>query len=127
MEKLCVAVLNSSKEITDVLSEIFKEEGHDTCTSFTYLYKGDDRSFDRFIKRCKPDVIIYDVAIPYKQNYELFKKLSQHESVKHIPFILTTTNKEALESLVGKTPTHELIGKPYDLKQIVTAVQHACK
>lgn len=127
MEKLRVAILNSSQEIIDVLAEVFKEEGYDTCTSFAYLYKGDDQAFDRFINQCKPDVIIYDVAIPYKENYALFKKLSEHESVSHIPFILTTTNKTVLESLVGKTSTHELVGKPYDLHEIVNAVEHARK
>ncbi len=125
MEKLRIAVLNTSKEITNVLAVVFREEGHETCESFTYLYRGDDKSFDKFIAECNPDVIIFDIAIPYEENYDLFKKLSQRDCVKHTPFILTTTNKAVLEKLVGKTSSHELVGKPYDLKQIVSAAERA--
>ena len=100
MEKLRIAVLNTSKEITNVLAVVFREEGHETCESFTYLYRGDDKSFDKFIAECNPDVIIFDIAIPYEENYDLFKKLSQRDCVKHTPFILTTTNKAVLEKLV---------------------------
>ncbi len=37
-------------------------------------------------------------------------------------FVVTTTNKRALEDLIGPTDVVELLCKPYDLQQIV----HAC-
>jgi hypothetical protein len=40
-----------------------------------------------------------------------------------VRFILTTTNKPAFEDLVGPTPTHELLGKPYELDDLLAAVQ----
>jgi hypothetical protein len=40
-------------------------------------------------------------------------------------FVLTTTNKPALEKLVGETDALEIIGKPYDLRQVVAAVRTA--
>ena len=127
MDQFKVAVINTSKEIVEVLQELFESEGYKTCGTFTYLYKGNESHFDEFINQNKPDVIIYDIALPYKDNFELFKKLSEKMKENHIPFILTTTNKEALESFVGKTNTHELIGKPYDMQEIVDAVQRALK
>ena len=127
MDQVHIAVLNSSKEITDVVSQIFRAEGFSTSTSFTYLYKNNEEAFDNFLKKNKPSVIIYDVALPYEQNYELFRSLSKRDLAKDIPIILTTTNKKALESLVGKTKTYELIGKPYDLKEIVNAVRRVLK
>jgi DNA-binding response OmpR family regulator len=127
MDQFKVAVINTSKEIVEVLQELFESEGYKTCGTFTYLYKGNESHFDEFIEQNKPDVIIYDIALPYKDNFELFKKLSEKMKENHIPFILTTTNKVALESIVGKTNTHELVGKPYDMQEIVDAVHRALK
>jgi DNA-binding NtrC family response regulator len=45
--------------------------------------------------------------------------------VKDRPFIITTTNKPALDKLVGETEAIEIIGKPYDLQQVVDAVRSA--
>ena len=40
-------------------------------------------------------------------------------------FILTTTNKPALDKLVGESEALEIIGKPYDLERVITAVRGA--
>ena len=39
--------------------------------------------------------------------------------------VLTTTNKMALDAMVGPTEALEIIGKPYDIEQIVAAVAKA--
>ncbi len=126
MAEMRVAVMNTSKEITVVLEEILQSEGFSTCTTYTYMLKEHKGMFDEFLKKNKPSVIVYDIAIPYEENYALFQELSQKPSVDSISFVLTTTNKKALEKLVGKTSVHEIIGKPYDLQEIVTAVKEAC-
>lgn len=125
MVEIKVAVLNTSKEITEMLAEVLQGEGFVTCTMFTYKFKNHEKEFDTYIRENNPDVILYDIALPYEDNYSLFKKLVAREVVKDIPFVLTTTNKEVLESLVGKTWTHELVGKPYDLQEIVDAIKKA--
>ena len=45
--------------------------------------------------------------------------------MKGRPFVITTTNKPALDKLVGETEALEIIGKPYDLAQVVDAVRAA--
>jgi DNA-binding response OmpR family regulator len=122
MVRKSVAVMNSSKEITDILQEVLKSEGFLVNSTFTYVFKGKERNFDNFVKRYKPTVIVYDIAIPYDENYELFKALSRRASAEKISFVLTTTNKDALDKIVGRTKAHEILGKPYDLTKIVSAV-----
>jgi hypothetical protein len=39
--------------------------------------------------------------------------------------VITTTNKPALESLVGENDALEIIGKPYDLARVIDAVRAA--
>jgi len=125
MNEIKVAVMNTSKEITDMLTEVLTDAGYTTISTFTYVFKDDQKMFDEYVKVNAPDVIVYDVAPPYRENYFFFEELYDHPIVKKIPFILTTTNKKALESFVGNTATIELIGKPFDLQEIIDAIKRA--
>lgn len=125
MSGIKVAVMNTSREITEMLTSVLEEEGFKTCSTYTYLFKDHSQEFSSYVKENLPEVILYDIAPPYKENYILFKKISKLPIAQSIPFVLTTTNKEALESFVGPTSTHELIGKPYDLQEIVNAIKQA--
>ena len=111
MPQVRVAVMNTSKEITDMLQEVLKIEGYSTCSVFTYQMKKDEEYFDQYLEKNVPQVVVYDIAIPYEENYALFNRLRSRKSAKNIPFVLTTTNKKALEELVGKTSAFEIIGK----------------
>jgi hypothetical protein len=39
--------------------------------------------------------------------------------------VLTTTNERALSECIGSTDALEIVGKPYDLDQLLTAVKRA--
>lgn len=123
MKPLKVAVLNTSREIMDLLIEVLRAKGFKTCDTFTKYLKDGKVEFDKYVRLNKPDVILYDIAIPYEENYMLFKSLAKSKVVKNIPFVLTTTNKKVLDSLVGKTGAFEIIGKPYDLEELVRIIQ----
>jgi DNA-binding response OmpR family regulator len=125
MSQFKAAVMNSSQEITEILLETLRQEGITANAIFTHELKGKEERFDEFMLLNKPSVIIYDIALPYEENYKLFKRLIRRSSARGVAFVLTTTNKEALESLVGKTKAFEIIGKPFDLNILVNAVKSA--
>jgi DNA-binding NtrC family response regulator len=69
-------------------------------------------------------VIIYDIAPPYRKNWEFFQALSRSEAGKNRRFILTTTNKKLVTQAAGKDiDAYEISEKPYDLKAVVQAVK----
>ena len=78
-----------------------------------------------FVETHDPRVFVWDISIPYEDNWRFVHMLMGHERIQGRRFVLTTTNRRALEALVGPTETIEIVGKPYDLEQIVTAVKRA--
>lgn len=125
MGAIKVAVMNTSKEITEILQEALEDEGFHTCTIYTYELKEDLEKFDEFVKANKPSVIVYDIAIPYEENYALFKIVAEQKCARRVGFVLTTTNRKILNELVGETGAYEIVGKPYDLLEIVSAAKLA--
>ena len=74
----------------------------------------------------KPDAMIWDIAPPYDRNWTFFNLLRTTTALGHCPLVLTTTNKQRLDELVGRdSGALEIVGKPYDLDLIVESVVRA--
>ena len=85
----------------------------------------DDELID-FVKEHQPEVVIYDVALPYEENWRFLRLLQSSEALKKLKWVITTTHKRRLEELVGECgEVFEIVGKPYDMDQIVNAVRVA--
>lgn len=120
------AVLNTSPDTVDLLRRALEQAGIVTVTAFTYEIRDGEVDFDSFIRQHNPDVIVYDIAPPYDANWKLFQHISGMASVVGRRFVVTTTNKVQVETLVGRDQrVYEVIGKPADLGLIVRAVKEA--
>ena len=118
-----IALLASSPGVMEVLTPALASEGYRTVTmrASNQGYSVDE--LQRFLHEQKPHLVISEVSIPYERNWARLQELIQREEGKRRFFVPITTNKRALESLVGPTAAYEIIGKPFDLDVIVWAVQ----
>ena len=120
-----LAIVNTSVDLAEMLAEAAKEEGYRTVTGWVSEFRSGRQDLAAFLREHEPDVVLWDIAIPYEENWRYLQSVRAANIMGDCPLVLTTTNKRALEALVGPTNTLEVVGKPYDLAELFAAVERA--
>jgi DNA-binding NtrC family response regulator len=118
-----IAVVNSSRDVVETIADILRNEGgYRAATFVSRVTVGVDDAI-RFLRDVDPAICVYAVAFPYGRSWDRFQEIRQR--LPELPFVLTTANVEALELFAGPTNAIELIGKPFDLQDLLDAVARA--
>ena len=119
-----VAIINTSPDTVDLLRFVFEHAGYVVVSAFTWEVRNSRLDIEMFMRQHEPDVVVYDVAPPYEENWRLFEHVCTLPAMQGTAFVITTTNVKHVRAIAG--PDHqllEIIGKPYDLDQVVKAVE----
>ena len=109
----------------DALRTFLELEGFETVSAHVDEIKRGVTDFVEFVKSHEPDAVVYDIAPPYDHNWNFLNLIRSSEPMRGRAVVITTTHKGNLEKLVGPTEAIEIVGKPYDLQQVVEAVKRA--
>jgi len=121
-----VAVFNASDDTVEMLVTMLSQRGFRAVDGKVDHVKSGEADFVAFIDTQKIDALIWDIAPPYDRNWNFFKLVRSMSVLERCAIVLTTTNKQHLDAMAGHdTGAIEIIGKPYDLEQIVDTVTRA--
>ena len=121
-----VAVVNTSPDTIDMLRFVFEHAGYTVVSAYTWAMRDAAVDPEAFLRQHAPDIVVYDVAPPYEENWRLFQHFRSMPVNQDRKFVITTTNIKQVRAVAGDGPVlHEIIGKPYDLDLVVKAVQAA--
>jgi CheY-like chemotaxis protein len=123
---LKVAVLNDSELVLKMLCAWFHDHGHHCVTALVADMPNAHEDVARFLADQKPDVVVYDVAMPYASSWDLIDVIRGNPALQSQTFVLTTPNKKMLEEAIGaRTPALEIAGQTRDLRRLLKAVETA--
>lgn len=124
--RLRLAVLNDSQAVLKMLCEWFERHGHECRSAVVADMPLAHVQVEKFLSSEKPDVVVYDVAMPYASNWDLLDVIRELPSLKSLPFVVTTPNKRELDASVGKkTRALPIGGRATDLTRLLKAVERA--
>ena len=123
--RLRLAILNDSPHVLKLLCDWFRRHGHHCATQMVAELAHAHVEVEQFIIEHKPDVVVYDVPMPYGSSWDLLDVIRSMPSLQSLPFVITTRNKRKLEEVVGRTSVIEIAGQPEDLRRLLKAVESA--
>ena len=119
-----VAIFNSRPDFIEALRQAL--EAVELTTASAHLADIQNGTLDllAFVHLHKPELIVYDLPRPYESHWNFLRLLKETDSLKAATWVLTTTDKEALEAAVGASGVVEIVfGEPYGISDVVDAVR----
>jgi len=123
--RLRLVVLNDSARVIKMLCDWLQKQGHHCDTALLADMPQAHVEIGRFILKHRPDVVIYDVGMPYASSWDLLEVIRTSPALQSQPFVITTPNKKKLELAVGQTSAVEIGGREGDLRRVFNAVEAA--
>jgi DNA-binding NtrC family response regulator len=111
-----------------MLRTVLQQAGFVVVSGYTFDLRDGRLDLDAFVRQHHPRVIVYDVAPPYEENWRLFEHVRALDALQGCRFVITSTNPRHLAHLVARDERiYEVVGRPVDLDEIVTAVKEAVR
>lgn len=121
-----MALFNASDDTVDMVQDLLTASGHAQTLiwcHFADLKKG-IVDFEKYITEHNPEVVIFDLSPPYDENWRFFKTMRDAPIMRNRGIVLTTTNKDRLDEVLGEdSRALEVVGRAKDLQLIDNAIR----
>jgi DNA-binding response OmpR family regulator len=116
-----VALFNASDDTIEMVQRPLTMSGSDQTLiwcHFADLEKG-IVDFGKYMDKHNPEVVIFDLSPPYDENWRFFKTMRDAKTMKGRGVVLTTTNKNRLDEVLGEdSHALEVVGRPMTFNRL---------
>ena len=70
----CIAIINTSEETLQLLQELMMDAGFASVSAYVPEFKRGERDIGAFFREYQPQAVLYDIAIPYIENWKFFQE-----------------------------------------------------
>jgi CheY-like chemotaxis protein len=117
-----VAVINSNEDLVRIVREALEDDGYTVATAHIAHIKQGQEDLLRFLEQHEPDVVVWDLAPPYSENWTFLQTLRAIPQFGQRALVLTTVNAAALKAEVPDVKALELRGRRDDLGPLMVEV-----
>ena len=127
-QPIVVAIVNTNPDLLRLLRVRLEGAGFVVIVIHIEDIKIAAGDVEATVERHNPRVIVYDIAPPYDRSWAFLQHL-RSTVLDGYRFVLTTTNTQHVESLVGlrDEKVYEVVGKADDLDTILRATREALR
>ena len=113
-----VLVVDDDPQIAALLVALLSDEGHVVEAATHSL-----RVFDA-ARAFAPDLILMDIGMPYLSGFDQMKLLSLDESTAHVPVIVVTAHRDALDGIdrASLPSIVDCVYKPFDATELLAKI-----
>lgn len=121
MNKKTIMIIEDDSFVMDIYQTKLIMEGFDTITA----YNGMEALKKLEDPKCRPDLILLDIVMPYVDGMDVLKKIKEDEELKKIPTILLTnlSQKEDVEQGLGLGADDYLIKSHFTPSEVLKKIK----
>ena len=119
-----VAIFNSRPDFSEALRLALEASGFTTACARLADVQDGTLDVPGFVHLHRPSLVVYDLPRPYETHWNFLRILRETESLRNATWVLTTTDRHALEAAAGTAGALEIVfGEPYAVTAVVAAVR----
>jgi CheY-like chemotaxis protein len=122
-----VAVINNSEDLIRMLSDMLRGAGYQVVSARLVDARAGRVNLVDFLREHDPEAVIFDLALPYGINATTLEALKKDGLLHDESLVLTTPNRQAVESLVRISNAYEITGVPQELPPLIDLVHEAVR
>lgn len=117
-----VLVIDDDANLRTLLKLLFEHRG------FEVLLAPDGEIGMALAEGSRPDVILLDVAMPYRNGLEVYLDLQNNPRTAEIPVIVASAalTRREIESWYGLPHVEQVMSKPFDINALCDQIDHVC-
>lgn len=121
-----VAVFNSSDDMVELLRIMLESNGFVVVSGHIADLRRAKLDLQAFVRQNGPAAVVYDLVPPYDVQWAFLDHLRRVSPLREIPFVLTSTNATMARELAGRSErVIEVLGRPFDMDELLAAVRRA--